>query len=209
MGDIVYYVRGNKKKAYLNITPNYECTNDCVFCDKHMLEGAVQSNLYLEEEPSLDYIVNEIKQKVDGNAVEEFVFCGIGEPLIYLDKLINITIYIKKEYNKPVRVNTNGQAYIIHPYKDVVTMLEKAGVDSVSISLNVTDAREYNLLHKPKYRDVFNDIIEFVKDCNDSAIETTVTFLEFPKHNKKEIYEFTRKLGLRDEQVRFRPFITR
>jgi len=209
MGDIVYYVRGNKKKAYLNITPNYECTNDCVFCDKHMLEGAVQSNLYIEKVPSLEEVINELHEKVDRKEVEEFVFCGIGEPLIYLDKVIDIAKYIKKEYNKPVRINTNGQAYAIHPKKKekIISMLKEAGVDSVSVSLNVTNEKKYKMLHRPKHKDVFNKILAFVKDCNQSGINTTVTFLAFPKLNKKEIYEFTRKLGLKDEQVRFRPFI--
>ena len=209
MGELIYFVRGDKHKAYLNITPNYACTNDCVFCDKHILEGAVQSNLYLEKAPSLEEVIEELHEKVDKRIVEEFVFCGIGEPLIYLDKVLDITKYIKKEYNKPVRVNTNGQAYVLHPDKNVVLMLQMAGVDSVSVSLNVTNEKEYKKLHRPKHKDVFNEILEFVQDCNQSGLETTVTFLEFPKLDKKEVFEFARSLGLRDEQVRFRPFLRR
>jgi len=223
MGDIVYFVRGDKRNAYLNITPNYACTNDCVFCDKQVLESAVVANLRLEKEPSLDDVIRELHEKVDKNIIKEFVFCGIGEPLLYLDKVLDITKHIKNEYGKEVRVNTNGQAYLIHPDKNVVLLLEQAGVDSVSVSINSIDEESYRFLHKPKHHGAFEKIIDFVKDCNQSSIYTTVTFLEFPKldtskhelagpekqsfSDKKKVLEFTRKTGLRDEQVRFRRFL--
>jgi len=209
MGEIVYFLRGDKSKAYLNITPNYECTNDCVFCDKHLLEERVHANLYLEKEPSLEEVIAEIKAKVNKILINEFVFCGIGEPLIYLDKVLDITKYIKSEYKKPVRINTNGQAYVLYPKRNVVKLLEQAGVDSVSISLNTTNDKAYKMLHRPKHGQVFPELISFIKDCSSSNINTTATFLEFPKLNKKEVFEFTRSLGLRDEQVRFRQFLRR
>lgn len=210
MGDIVYFVRKSKKHAYLNITPNYACTNDCVFCDKHLLEGAVQSNLFLEKEPSLDEVIKEMHAKIDKKLIEEFVFCGIGEPLLYLDKVLDITKHIKKEYHKPVRINTNGQAYLINPERNVVHELELAGVNSVSISLNTFDNKAYNVLHKPKYKkNAFDSVLKFVKDCNASKIYTTVSFLEFSKLNKQKVLGFAKSLGLKEEQVRFRPFITK
>jgi TatD family-associated radical SAM protein len=148
--------------------------------------------------------------KIDRKLVEEFVFCGIGEPLMYLDKVLDITKHIKKEYHKPVRINTNGQAYLIYPKRKVVKELEESGVDSISISLNAFDSKGYNLLHKPKHKKgAFDSVLKFVKDCNASSIYTMVSFLEFPKLDKKKALEFTKSLGLKDEQVRFRPFITK
>lgn len=209
VGEIVYFERGDKRHAYLNITPNYECTNDCVFCDKKLLEGKVGSNLFLEKSPSLDQVVRELKEKIDRSIVEEFVFCGIGEPLIYLDKVLDITRHIKKEYAKPVRINTNGQAYVLYPVRKVVRGLEKAGVDALSISLNVMDNESYKMLHRPKYPEAFEELIRFIKDCNASSIKTYVSFLEFPKLKKNKALEFTRSLGLKDEQVRFRKFLAK
>ncbi len=207
MGEIVYFLRGDPQRAYLNITPKYECTNNCLFCDKQLLEEKVAAKLYLEKAPTLDEIIGELKAKVDREKVNEFVFCGLGEPLLYLNKVIKVTDYIKKEYQKPVRINTNGQAYTLYPHMNVVKQLEKAGLDSISISLNVTDEESYRRLHKPQKEDAFSHILKFVKDCNSSSIQTTVTFLEFPKLKKDKVLEFTRELGLKDSQVRFRPFI--
>jgi cyclic pyranopterin phosphate synthase len=209
MGEIVYFLRGDPQRVYLNITPKYECTNNCVFCDKQLLEEKVDAELYLEKAPTLDEIIVELKAKVDRKKINDFVFCGLGEPLLYLSKVAKATNYIKKEYQKPVRINTNGQAYTLYPNMNVVKQLEKAGVDSISISLNVTDEESYRRLHKPKDRDAFNHILKFIKDCNSSSIHTTVTFLEFPKLKKDRILEFTRGLGLKDYQVRFRHFITK
>jgi TatD family-associated radical SAM protein len=209
VGEIVYYERGDKKHAYLNITPSYECTNDCVFCDKQVLESKVGANLFLEKSPSLDQVIRELKEKIEPNVVEEFVFCGIGEPLIYLDKLLGITRHIKKEYGKPVRINTNGQAYVLYPARKVVRGLEKAGVDALSISLNVMDKESYQMLHRPKHPESFGQLIRFIKDCNASSMKTYVSFLEFPKLKKNKALEFTRSLGLKDEQVRFRKFLSK
>jgi TatD family-associated radical SAM protein len=207
MGEIVYFLQGERKKAYLNITPNYECTNNCIFCDKQVLEESIGANLKLEKEPTLDEVMAELKEKVENNSVQEFIFCGIGEPFIYLDKMLNITKHIKKEYDKSVRINTNGQAYVINPELNVVLMLQMASVDSVSVSINTMDEKTYNQMHRPKHQGVFNHVLEFVKDCNQSSIDTKVTFLEFPRLNKQEVYDFTRKLGLKDEQVRFRRYL--
>jgi TatD family-associated radical SAM protein len=207
MGEIVYFLRGDPHRAYLNITPRYECTNNCVFCDKQLLEEKVAARLYLKKAPTLDEIIGKLKAKVDREKVNEFVFCGLGEPLLYLSKVVNVTNYIKREYQKPVRINTNGQAYTLYPHMNVVKQLEKAGVDSISISLNVTDESSYRMLHKPRAEDAFNHMLRFIKDCNSSSINTTVTFLEFPKLKKEKVLEFTRSLGLKNSQVRFRPFI--
>jgi GTP 3',8-cyclase len=106
-----------------------------------------------------------------------------------------------------VRINTNGHAYALYPGLAVVQRLEKAGVDSISISLNVTDQDSYGVLHRPKFNDVYAKLLSFIKSCNASSMQTTVSFLEFPKLKKSKVLEFTRSLGLKDSQVRFRPFI--
>jgi len=145
--------------------------------------------------------------KVDKKLVEEFVFCGIGEPLLYLDKVLGITKHIKKEYHKPVRINTNGQAYLIYPNRNVADELEQSGVNSVSVSLNTLDSEAYKMLHKPRHMEAFDSVLKFVKDCNASKIYTMVSFLEFPKIIRQKVLEFAKSLGLKEEQVRFRPFI--
>jgi hypothetical protein len=40
-------------------------------------------------------------------------------------------------------------------------------------------------------------------------MQTYVSFLEFPKLKKSKALEFTRSLGLKDGQVRFREFLSK
>ena len=208
MGQIIYFVGSRKNNAYINITPNYACTNDCVFCDKGLVQGSTGNNLYLEKEPSLDEVICEINEKIDKRIVEEFVFCGVGEPLLYLDNVLKLTRYIKKEYDSSIRINTNGQAYLLYPKRNVVSELEKEGVDSLSISLNVTNEIDYDKLHRPKHHGAFEAVRNFIKDANASKIATMVSFIDFPELDKEDALVFTRKLGLNDNQVRFRRFIS-
>jgi TatD family-associated radical SAM protein len=207
MGQIIYFVGSRKNNAYLNITPKYACTNDCVFCDKEVVQGSTGNDLYLEKEPTLEEVIAEMKNKVRKGEVKEFVFCGVGEPLLYLDKVIDITRHIKKEYSAKVRINTNGQAYLLYPKRDVIGQLERAGVDYLSISLNVTNETDYNRLHRPRRKGAFDALLKFIKDASASKIDTTVSFIEFPELDKDDVFRFTRKLGLKNEQVRFRPYL--
>jgi len=205
MGLIIYFVAGRKDSAYINLTPRYACTNDCLFCDKKALEKSTENELYLDSAPSSEDVISDIRKKASG--VKEFVFCGIGEPLLYLDKVLDITKHIKKEYGAKVRINTNGQAYLLYPKKDVIGLLERAGVDSLSISLNVTNESDYNQLHRPRRKGAFGALLRFIKDSNASKIETVVSFVELPELNKKAALEFTKSLGLKDSQVRFRKYL--
>jgi GTP 3',8-cyclase len=207
MGRIIYFVAGKKNSAYINLTPRYACTNDCVFCDKKALEKSTGNELYLEKEPALEEVVAKINEHAA--SAKEFVFCGVGEPLLYLDNVLKITKHIKKEYGAKVRINTNGQAYLLYPKRDVVSLLEAAGVDTLSISLNATNESDYNRLHRPRKKGAFDALLRFIKDSNASGIETVVSFIEFAELNKKAALDFTRSLGLEDSQVRFREYLTR
>ena len=70
----------------------------------------------------------------------ELVFCGAGEPTIYLDDVLAITAALRTS-GIPVRLNTNGQAGLLYPGKEVVAELAKAGLSALSISLNATMLR--------------------------------------------------------------------
>ncbi len=166
-----------KNNLYINLTNR--CTNNCIFCNKELLQKVVSKNLILKKEPTAEEVINCIK-KYKGK-YNEVVFCGIGEPLLRLNTLLKICEYLKKR-NKKIRVNTNGQAKLIHPGRDVAYELKKSGVRSVRISLNALDNKEYikrcrpNVHKKNKYN-IFKKIIEFAKECKKNKIRTTLTFV--------------------------------
>ena len=136
------------KSIYVNLTN--KCSCNCVFClrqTKQMLEG---NSLWLREgEPEVSEVL-EMFSKYDLNVIKEIVFCGFGEPLERLDDVCEIIDELKKEYpHLIVRVNTIGLANLI--YGCDVTPKLKGRVDTVSISLNAPDEKEFLELTRSRF----------------------------------------------------------
>jgi radical SAM enzyme (TIGR04100 family) len=159
-GNRFTYIVGNG--IYINLTNR--CTNRCTFCIRNNGDGAYGvDTLWLEHEPSAVEVLEDLKQ-YDMSRYDEIVFCGYGEPTIRLDTLLEVAKGIKEAYGKPVRINTNGHANLIHG-KNVAPLF--AGlIDTVSISLNTPSAEEYEKLCLPVYgQKAFEALIAFAKDC--------------------------------------------
>ncbi len=116
----------------------------------------------------------------------EIVFCGVGEPLLRLDDVvIPVAREIKARLGKPLRINTNGQARLLHPGRDVAGELKDIGVERISISLNAENHQKYSVLCRPKggytSEEVYEAIVEFIRDCSRRLV-TEVTALVFPSY---------------------------
>ena len=108
---------------------------------------------------------------------DEVVFCGYGEPICALDRLIEVADYIHGIRKISIRVNTNGLGDLIY-HKRVAPLL-KGHVDMVSISLNAPDAQEYYKVTRPKFGiESFDAMLQFAKDCKEQGIETRFTVVD-------------------------------
>lgn len=159
MGDIVYWYKEN---IYLNITNKCPCR--CKFCIRGQKEAIGEAKeLWHEKEPTLE----EIEEAIDVFGIPKgagVVFCGYGEPLERLDELIAVSRYLKETYGASIRVNTNGLGNLIHG-RDIVPELCQA-VDSVSVSLNMPDAKSYCEIVRPKYGEKsFDEMLKFAVEC--------------------------------------------
>ncbi len=172
-GAVVYKY---KHSLYLNITN--ECTNACVFCVRKFTRGVGDCNLWLQNEASADDILRELSKELDGD--EEIVFCGYGEPLIRLDTILKVTDEVKKSHpDLKVRVNTNGQAKLLYPTRNVAKELKYAGVDSISISMNAENSEKYFEMCRPKFGGAtYEKIVEFIKECKEHILEVQVSVVE-------------------------------
>ena len=147
---------------YVNVTNR--CTNSCDFCVRSVADGTY-GELWLEKEPSKEEILDAVLQALSGNSYDEVVFCGYGEPTVRLDDVIFVAKGIKKDFpSQKIRINTNGQANLIHG-KDVTSLL--AGViDCVSVSLNAPDPVEYqNICHSEFGEAAFWGLLDFASDA--------------------------------------------
>ena len=144
--NILYQVHNN---LYVNLTNRCPCA--CTFCLRQTRDHMEESDsLWLEHEPTVEEVKEEFK-KFDMTKFDEVVFCGFGEPTERLDALLEVAKFVKETYQKPIRVNTNGQASLINK-RDTAPEF-KGLVDTISISLNTPNEQKYNEL----VRSIFGD----------------------------------------------------
>lgn len=170
---MITYVLG--RSLYLNITNR--CSNNCCFCIRHTEKGLGEGyNLWLEKEPTLDEIIGEL-DKVNFDDYDEVVFCGYGEPLERADDVAEICRYIKSRTNKPVRIDTNGQANLITG-KNVPELL-KGCVDAISVSLNYPDAEEYGRYCRSIFgEEAFYAMLQFTRECKKHIPKVILTVVD-------------------------------
>ncbi len=189
---VVYWL-GNS--LYLNITNR--CSNRCYFCFRKFKNGVQEFNLKLEKEPTSEEVIEELRKVINRKSWEEVVFCGFGEPLERLDLVLEVTGWVKKNYWKTVRVDTNGQGYLLNKGRNVVRELKEAGVDKVSISLNAHDKATYNEICNPVFGDAYENVLEFIKKAKEEGLETEATAVTIPEVDLAKVKELAERMGVK------------
>ena len=156
---ILYKVHNN---LYVNLTNKCPCA--CTFCLRqtrdHMEDSGV---LWLEKEPTVDEVIADFAN-FNMDDYDEVVFCGFGEPTERIDVLLEVAAYVKKTYNKPTRINTNGLGNLVNG-RDITPEL-KGLIDTVSISLNTPNKERYYELTRSKFGiGSFDAMIDFAKEA--------------------------------------------
>ncbi len=168
--DVYVYTIGNS--AYINLTNR--CTNACEFCIRTYADGVEGYDLWLDKEPDADEIIELLP---DVSTLDEVVFCGFGEPLIKFDVLMTVARFVRRN-GGTTRINTNGQAELFLKDKDVAKRLSEC-IDKVSISLNETNAKDYdNICHSKYGLEAYDALITFAKHCVDVGIDVTMSVME-------------------------------
>jgi len=187
---IVYWLGDN---LYLNITNR--CCNDCYFCFRRFKNGIEGFNLKLRREPSPSEVIKELVGVINRKSWREVVFCGFGEPLERLDCLLEVTRWIKKHSGKVVRIDTNGQGYLLNRERDVVKELKEAGVDKVSVSLNAHNEETYSRISKPQFQNSFGQVLEFIERAK-GELEIEVTTVTIPEVDVTKVGQLAAKMGV-------------
>ncbi|AKB50596.1 radical SAM domain protein [Methanosarcina barkeri str. Wiesmoor] len=173
--DAIYYEA--HKNLYINLTNR--CSADCVFCIRNFADGVYGYDLRLSREPTTEEVIGAL-EGLDLSKYREIVFTGLGEPTIRLDVVLAVTRWLKSR-NIRVRLDTNGQAALINPGRDVVSELKTAGLDSVSVSLNAESEEKYNKLCRPIHKNAYSAVLDFVKKAKKAGISTRVTVVNIPE----------------------------
>jgi len=167
--EVAYSLR---RSLYLNITN--ECSNNCYFCHRNRDYRFAGYNLFLESQPTAEQLLERV---ADLEKYEEVVFCGVGEPTMRLDVLLEVAKALKNRGVR-VRLNTNGLGSLVHG-RDIVADLASC-FDAVSISLNAATPEDYEQLCRPAQKGAFQSIIEFTKKCKKAIPEVVLTVVGAP-----------------------------
>ena len=167
---IAYVIRNS---LYLNITNR--CTNSCTFCAKFRDFTVKGHQLCLEREPSIEEVMNAIG---DPSTYNEVVFCGYGEPLLRLELVKAVASFLKQK-SITVRINTDGQANLIHGRN---ILPELAGlVDSISVSLNAPDAATYQRICRSEFGEQgYSALKDFLLEAKKYIPSVTATAVTLP-----------------------------
>jgi TatD family-associated radical SAM protein len=144
------------KHRYLNITAR--CTLRCQFCPKHNGSNQVHDyDLSLTRRITAEDLLPLLG---DVHEVEEYVFCGFGEPTLNLDCLLQVAHAIKAQGGK-VRLNTDGLGNHFHR-RNILPELSQC-IDSLSISLNADTPESYLQHCRPKLANSYTALLDFIK----------------------------------------------
>ena len=187
---------------YVNMTNKCPCR--CTFClrqEKDEMNGS--GSLWLEREPSVDEVKAEFA-KFDMSKYEEVVFCGFGEPSERLYDVLEVAEFVKKNYNLPTRINTNGLSDLIWNKNTAPDYEGK--IDVVSISLNTPNKTRYYELTRNKFGiEAFDAMLKFAENVKKYVKKTVLTTVSttLTAEEEKEGAEICKKLGV---TYRIRPF---
>ena len=174
-----------KNGLYVNMTNRCPCA--CTFCLRQNGESVYGSEpLWLDREPTVEEVCADIDSR-DLSQYREVVFCGYGEPTERLDDLLKVAAYIKDNCAISIRINTNGLSDLIHGERTAPKL--KGLIDTVSVSLNATNAEAYNAVVRPKFGiGSYDAMLKFTEDCVQyvpHVVMTVVDVVTSPKEQER------------------------
>ena len=120
------------------------------------------TRLWIDEEPTPEDIIEQLPENLD-DYDNEVVFCGFGEPTYNLDTLDEVASFLHC-LDKTTRINTNGQANLIHG--EDVTDVIVTSCDVINVSLNECTAAKYQQHCKSIYGEkAYDALLEFAELC--------------------------------------------
>ena len=182
---------------YINVTNR--CNANCEFChrkDEPILSG-YNLGMSKDEEPDADVYIKEIGNPKN---YKEIVFGGYGEPSIRWDVIKEVAKSIKQNGGK-TRILTNGHGNVIN--KRDITPEMKNLIDTVSISFNSADAKQYAQMMglEESYFDAMKSFAKEVKNYVPKVVMTVVEMENIDVEKARQTVE--EEIGV---EFRVRPY---
>jgi TatD family-associated radical SAM protein len=198
---VLAYVLGDA--LYLNLTS--ACTLACTFCPKIRDGDWVVGgyDLKLVANPSADEVWAAAQRAGLGGRRSEVVFTGLGEPTRRLAVLLDLIRRLKAAGVARVRLDTDGLASL-REGRDVAALLEEAGLDAVSVSLNAADAATYAAHCPSRYgARAWPAVVAFIRSCAGRIPDVAASAVALPGLSEESCRAAAEALGAR---FRWRPY---
>lgn len=125
------------------------------------------------------------------------MFCGFGEPTERLDVVLETAGLLRaRRPGAALRLNTVGLGSLIAG-EDIAPRLA-AALDSVSISLNTADRRQWLELHRPRAdlaEKGFDAVCRFIESCARAGLKTRATAVISDEIDLVAVEALARSLG--------------
>ncbi|MFQ5989658.1 MAG: radical SAM protein [Candidatus Methylomirabilales bacterium] len=161
----------------------FACNADCVGCISLQTEGLVPaSHERIGAVPTLEELLALAVPHLT-EAEEAIVSFGQGcegEPLLHGDLIEETIRRMRAQTDRgTIHLNTNGSL------PQVVERLCAAGLDSIRVSLNATQAEAYAAYYRPKNYG-FADVVESIRRAKAHGCYTSINLLVFPGVSDRE-----------------------
>lgn len=177
---------------YVNLTNR--CPNECTFClaaDDTEFAGVRLRFSPGEPEPSADDVVAAVEA---AGPFDELVFCGFGEPW----ERVDVIIASLRRLGLPpavVRVNTNGQGFLVAPRERLAQLRPLA--DRLSVSLNAPDGVTYDRLCRPRAGEAaFDAVCDFITTARDQGFQVTASAVASSGVDMRAVADLAGRLGV-------------
>jgi len=123
-------------------------------------------------------IAEELLRELDKENSEEIVFCGMGEPLLRYNCMLDTCRGIRalRSGDVSIRVDTSGLFWAREKRLDILDW-----IDILSVSLNAENAKKYTELCQPRVDGAYEVLMDFLRAVKKDEIEKRDLKAHFPK----------------------------
>ena len=170
-------VPGQSHRMFINVV--HACPNACLFCVDFKGDMFYGFDLKKGHPATADEIIDAVKRYRLLRDVRQVYFCGIGEPLLRYDAVVESAMRLRPLFacEAMLAVNTSGTFYNWTPSVDFARHF-----DLVQVSLNAENEEKYNQICRPKFRGAYQTLMSFLRhlrrfideSCISCRVELTV-----------------------------------
>lgn len=165
--DVLYGMPGHDHRLFINVV--HACPNACYFCVDFIGDSFYGFDLKLGKQPSADEIVSAVEHYADIDRVREVYYCGIGEPLLRYQAILESAPRVRKLLppGAKLAINTSGTFFLRHRRVDFAEHF-----DLIQVSLNAESEEKYNQICRPKHAGAYEAMMSFLRELRRFLDET-------------------------------------